>query len=37
MDELSKLFTKYDIGIPFEFVLGGKLYLYFNAKNEEEK
>ena len=37
MDELSKLFNKYGIGIPFEFILGGKFYMYFNAKNEEEK
>lgn len=37
MDELSRLFNKYDIGIPFEFVLGGKFYMYFDAKNDEEK
>ena len=37
MDELSRLFNKYGIGIPFEFVLGGKFYLYFDADNEEEK
>ena len=37
MDELSRLFNKYGIGIPFEFVLGGKFYMYFDAKNDEEK
>ena len=37
LNELFKLYNKYGFGIPFEFILGGKYYIYFDAKNEEEK
>ena len=37
MDELLKLFNAYGIGIPFEYLFGGKFYMYFDAKNDEEK
>ena len=35
--ELRKLYNKYGIWVPFEFVLGGKYNIFFDAKNEEEK
>ena len=37
LNELFKLYNKYGFGIPFEFILGGKYYIYFDAKNEEER
>ena len=37
LNELFKLYNKYGFGVPFEFILGGKYYIYFDAKNEEEK
>ena len=37
MDELLKIFNAYGIGIPFEYIFGGKFYMYFDAKNDEEK
>ena len=37
LNELFKIYNKYGIGVPFEFILGGKYYIYFDAKNNEEK
>ena len=37
LNELFKLYNKYGFGVPYEFILGGKYYIYFDAKNEEEK
>ena len=37
INELFKLYSKYGFGVPFEFILGGKYYIYFNARSEEEK
>ena len=37
INELFKLYSKYGFGVPFEFILGGKYYIYFDARSEEEK
>ena len=37
LNELFKLYNKYGFGVPFEFILGGKYYIYYDAKSEEEK
>lgn len=37
LNELFRLYNKYGIGIAFEFILGGKYYMYFDARNDEEK
>ena len=37
LNELFKLYNKYGFGVPFEFILGGKYYIYFDARSEEEK
>ena len=37
MKELLKIYNKYGVGVPFEVILGGKYYIYFDAKNNEEK
>ena len=37
LNELFKLYNKYGFGVPYEFILGGKYYIYFDAKNEEER
>ena len=37
MKELLKVYNKYGVGISFEFMLGGKYYIDFDAKNTEEK
>lgn len=28
LNELFKLYNKYGFGVPFEFILGGKYYIY---------
>ena len=37
INELFKLYSKYGFGVPLEFILGGKYYIYFDARSEEEK
>ena len=37
LNELFRLYNKYGIGISFEFILGGKYFMYFDARNDEEK
>ena len=37
LNELFKLYNKYGFGVPFEFIIGGKYCIHFDAKNEEEK
>lgn len=37
LKELLKIYNKYGVGVPFEVILGGKYYIYFDAKNNEEK